>query len=36
MPAATITHRYDPRDLPPRDALVGAARRILREAGARR
>jgi choline dehydrogenase-like flavoprotein len=34
MPAATITHRYDSRDLAARDALVGAARRILREAGA--
>jgi choline dehydrogenase-like flavoprotein len=34
MPPATITHRYDPRDLAARDALVGAARRILREAGA--
>ena len=36
MPPATITHRYDARDLAARDALVGAARRILREAGARR
>jgi NAD(P)H-hydrate epimerase len=34
MPSATITHRYDARDLAARDALVGAARRILREAGA--
>ena len=34
MPTATITHRYDSRDLAARDALVGAARRILREAGA--
>jgi choline dehydrogenase-like flavoprotein len=34
MPPATITHRYDPRDLAARDALVGAARRILRRAGA--
>jgi choline dehydrogenase-like flavoprotein len=34
MPPATITHRYDARDLAARDALVGAARRILREAGA--
>ena len=34
MPAATITHHYDSRDLAARDALVGAARRILREAGA--
>jgi choline dehydrogenase-like flavoprotein len=34
MPSATITHRYQPRDLAARDALVGVARRILREAGA--
>jgi choline dehydrogenase-like flavoprotein len=34
MPSATITHRYDGRDTAARDALVGAARRILREAGA--
>jgi choline dehydrogenase-like flavoprotein len=34
MPAATITHQYDPRDLAARDALVAAARRILRRAGA--
>jgi choline dehydrogenase-like flavoprotein len=34
MPAATITHHYDSRDLAARDALVGAARKILREAGA--
>ena len=34
MPTGTITHRYDARDTAARDALVGAARRILREAGA--
>jgi choline dehydrogenase-like flavoprotein len=34
MPKATVTHRYAPRDLAARDALVGAARRILRRAGA--
>jgi choline dehydrogenase-like flavoprotein len=34
MPAATISHRYDPRDTAARDALIGAARRILRKAGA--
>jgi choline dehydrogenase-like flavoprotein len=34
MPAATISHRYDERDTAARDALVGEARRILREAGA--
>jgi choline dehydrogenase-like flavoprotein len=34
MPQAAITHRYDPRDVAARDALVGAARRILRRAGA--
>ena len=33
MPIATITHRYDGRDTAARDALVGAARRILRERG---
>jgi choline dehydrogenase-like flavoprotein len=34
MPQAAITHRYDSRDVAARDALVGAARRILRRAGA--
>jgi choline dehydrogenase-like flavoprotein len=34
MPPATITHRYDSRDLAARDVLVGVARRILRKAGA--
>ncbi len=34
MPQATIRHRYDQRDRAARDALVGAARRILRAAGA--
>jgi choline dehydrogenase-like flavoprotein len=35
MPQASITHRYDARDLAARQALVGEARRILRRAGAR-
>ena len=34
MPPPTIAHRYDARDLAARDVLVGAARRILRTAGA--
>jgi choline dehydrogenase-like flavoprotein len=34
MPEAMVSHRYDARDLAARDALVGAARRILRKAGA--
>ena len=34
VPRATITHAYDARDLAARGALVGAARRILRRAGA--
>jgi len=34
MPKATLVHDYDARDLAARDALVGAARRILRRAGA--
>lgn len=34
MPQATITHHYDARDTAARDALVGVARRVLREAGA--
>jgi choline dehydrogenase-like flavoprotein len=34
MPQASVTHRYDPRDLAARDALVATARRILRRAGA--
>lgn len=33
-PRATITHTYDGRDLAARDALVRAARRILRRTGA--
>ena len=34
LPPASITHRYDSRDLAARDALVSVARRILRKAGA--
>lgn len=34
LPPARVTHRYDPRDLAARAALVRAARRILRKAGA--
>ena len=34
MPAATVTHHYDPRDLAARDALLGASARILKAAGA--
>ncbi|HEX5070409.1 MAG TPA: GMC family oxidoreductase [Vicinamibacterales bacterium] len=34
LPRATVTHEYDPRDVAARDALVGAARKILRRAGA--
>jgi choline dehydrogenase-like flavoprotein len=34
MPQAVIDHHYDPRDLAARTALVGAARRILKQAGA--
>jgi choline dehydrogenase-like flavoprotein len=34
LPPACVTHRYDARDLAARSALVGAARRILRRAGA--
>lgn len=34
LPKATVTHNYDPRDLAARAALVRAARRILRRAGA--
>jgi choline dehydrogenase-like flavoprotein len=34
MPEAVVTHRYDARDLAARRALVHAARRILRRAGA--
>jgi choline dehydrogenase-like flavoprotein len=34
MPGAVIEHSYHPRDLAARDALVGAAKRILRRAGA--
>jgi choline dehydrogenase-like flavoprotein len=34
MPEATVTHRYDARDLAARRALIGAARRILKRAGA--
>ncbi len=34
MPEATVTHRYDPRDLAARRALVGVARRVLKRAGA--
>jgi choline dehydrogenase-like flavoprotein len=36
MPQAAITHHYDARDLAARSALVAAARRILRRAGAAR
>lgn len=35
MPEATVTHRYDARDLAARRALVGVARRVLKRAGAR-
>lgn len=34
LPPATVTHEYDARDLAAREALVGAARKILRKAGA--
>jgi choline dehydrogenase-like flavoprotein len=34
LPRATVTHEYDARDLAARAALVGAARKILRRAGA--
>lgn len=34
LPPASVTHRYDVRDLAARGALVNAARRILRRAGA--
>ncbi len=34
LPRTTITHRYDARDLAARAALVAAAKRILRRAGA--
>ena len=34
LPPASVTHRYDTRDLAARDALIRAARRILRRAGA--
>ena len=34
LPRATISHNYDARDLAARDALVKAARRILKRAGA--
>lgn len=34
LPDTTITHRYDARDLAARAALVAAAKRILRRAGA--
>jgi choline dehydrogenase-like flavoprotein len=35
MPEATVTHRYDARDLAARHVLVGVARRVLKRAGAR-
>jgi choline dehydrogenase-like flavoprotein len=35
MPEATVTHRYDARDLAARRVLVGVARRVLKRAGAR-
>ncbi len=35
MPEATVTHRYDARDLAARKALVNAARRVLKRAGAK-
>ena len=34
LPPASVTHDYDERDLAARAALIGAARRILRKAGA--
>jgi choline dehydrogenase-like flavoprotein len=34
LPPATITHTYDARDLAAREALVGAAKRVLRKTGA--
>lgn len=34
MPEATVTHRYDARDVAARRALVGVARRVLKRAGA--
>jgi len=34
LPPASVTHHYDNRDLAARDALIRAARRILRKAGA--
>ena len=34
LPRASVTHRYDARDLAARAALVAAARRVLRRAGA--
>src|SRR4029079_9196704 len=34
MPAATVTHHYDQRDLAARAALLGASERILKAAGA--
>ncbi len=34
MPPASVTHNYDSRDLAARAALIRAARRILRRAGA--
>jgi choline dehydrogenase-like flavoprotein len=34
LPRAVVVHRYSDRDLAARDALIGAARRILRQAGA--
>jgi choline dehydrogenase-like flavoprotein len=34
LPAATVTHRYDPRDLAARAALIAAAKRVLGRAGA--
>ena len=34
LPAATVTHRYDARDIAAREALVRQARRVLRRAGA--
>jgi choline dehydrogenase-like flavoprotein len=35
MPEANVTHRYDARDLGARRALVGFARRVLKQAGAK-
>jgi choline dehydrogenase-like flavoprotein len=34
LPEATVTHRYDARDLAARRVLIGVARRVLKHAGA--